>query len=70
MNPSADRPAATKTALYSAAMIPPPRPTRAKNVPITEAMIAMPPITSGKPTRSAAGNRIAARNMTATAVTA
>ena len=51
-------------------MIPPPRPTRANRVPMTEAMIAMPPITSGKPTRSAAGKRSAARNITATAVTA
>ncbi len=51
-------------------MIEPPRPTRAKNVPITEAMIATPPITSGYWTMSVDGKRTAPRNMTATSVTA
>ena len=48
MKPTADRSVATTTALYSALMIAFwPRPTRAKNVPITDARIEMPPIASG-----------------------
>ena len=47
MNPIADRKVATRTALYSAFMIEPLRPTRAKKVPITEARIDIPPSASG-----------------------
>ena len=51
-------------------MIEPVRPTRAKSVPITEAMIAIPPIASGYTTKPLEGKLTAPRNMTATAVTA
>jgi hypothetical protein len=50
-------------------MIEPPRPTRAKNVPMMEAMIEMPPIASGSSQSSLAGNALAS-SITATAVTA
>jgi len=50
-------------------MIDPPRPTRAKNVPITDVRIDMPPIASGKSHRRLVGNAFAS-SITATAVTA
>ncbi len=46
-----------------------PRPTRAKNVPITEARMAIPPSASGNSQSSSAENAVP-RNITATAVTA
>ena len=50
-------------------MIEPPRPTRANQMPITEAMIETPPIASGKSGSPPAGKAVP-RSMTATAVTA
>jgi hypothetical protein len=50
-------------------MIEPPRPTRAKNVPITEATIEIPPIARGK-SQSPLVGKVFARSITATAVTA
>ena len=70
MNPIAEKTTAASTALYSAFMIEPLAPMRAKNVPSTEAMIATPPIASGKTTRFVDANWSAPRNITATAVTA
>jgi hypothetical protein len=70
MNPIADSTVETATALYSAFMIEPVRPIRAKNVPMTEAMTPTPPSARGNTTRPEDGKLIAPRNMTATAVTA
>ncbi len=50
-------------------MIEPRRPTRAKNVPITEEMMEMPPIASGKSASRLDGNCVPS-SITATAVTA
>ncbi len=50
-------------------MIDPSRPMRAKNVPITEARIDMPPIASGNSQSSLVGKAVAS-SITATAVTA
>ena len=70
MNPIAERIVATITALYSALMIAfGPLPTRAKNVPITDARIEIPPSASGYSQSWPAGNAVP-RSMTATAVTA
>src|SRR5947199_200281 len=51
-------------------MIEPLRPTRAKNVPITDARIEIPPIAIGYRCKPEFGNVVIAINITATAVTA
>ena len=51
-------------------MIEPFRPTRAKNVPITDARIEMPPMASGNSSRWRPGKVWDASSITATAVTA